>query len=210
MRADRAAGVFYMITIVAGVFAEVFARGRVFVRNDAAATAANLLAHESLYRFGLAADVVMLAAYIVVTLLLYVLFKPVDANLSLLAAFFSLIGIAVLASNCLMHVAPLVLSRFPEQALIALKLHSWGYSISGAFFGTYCAMLGVLTYRSRFLPSFLGILLVAGGTAYLIDSFGRFLALGLPDLTIVGGVAEVALALWLIVKGARHAARQES
>ena len=86
---SRIAGVFYLITIVMGVFAEVFARGRLIVRDDAAATATNILAHETLYRLGLAADLVMLAAYIAVTLLLYVLLKPAGKSLSLAAAFFS-------------------------------------------------------------------------------------------------------------------------
>ena len=92
------AGVCYLITIVMGVFAEVFVRGELVVRDDAAATAANILSHETLYRLGLAADPVILAAYVAVTLVLYVLLKPVGRILSLLAAFFSLIGIAVLRS----------------------------------------------------------------------------------------------------------------
>ena len=63
----RLAGAFYLITIVTGVFAEVFVRGALVVRDDAAATAANILAHEPRYRFGLAADLIMLASYIAVT-----------------------------------------------------------------------------------------------------------------------------------------------
>ena len=95
----RIAGTFYLITIIMGVFAEVFVRGALVVRDDAAATATNILAHEPLYRFGLAADLIMLVSYIAVTLLFYGLFKHVARSLSLLAAFFSLVGIAVLAVN---------------------------------------------------------------------------------------------------------------
>lgn len=105
----RIAGALYLITIVLGVFAEAFVRGTLIVRDDAAATATNILAHESLYRLGLAADLAMIACYIAVTLLFYVLFKPVSRGLSLLAAFFSLVGLAVLAANSLTHLAPLVL-----------------------------------------------------------------------------------------------------
>lgn len=78
----RIAGVFYLITIIMGVFAEAFVRDALIVHDNAAATATNILAHESLYRIGLAADLIMIACYIAVTLLFYVLFKPVSRSLS--------------------------------------------------------------------------------------------------------------------------------
>lgn len=215
----RLAGVFYLITIVMGVFAEVGVRGRLVVRDDAAATAANILAHESLYRCGLAADLVMLIAYIAVTLLLCVLLKPVNAIVSPLAAFFSLVGIAILAVNCLNHVAPLLFlesnhvltgfdtAQLQSLSLFALRLHTRGYSISGVFFGVYCVLIGYLAYRSGFLPRFVGVLMAIGGASYLISSFALFLspslAAALPDVTVLGGIAELSLTLWLIVKGVK-------
>jgi hypothetical protein len=213
----RFAGAFYLITIIMGVFAEVLVRGRLVIRDDAAATANNVLAHELLYRFGLAADLIMLACYIAVTLLFYELFKPVARSLSLLAAFFSLVGIAVLAVNSLNHLAPLIflgsaqyLSTFDHTqlqalALIALKMHTRGYNIAGVFFGVYCLMIGYLVFRSGFLPRVLGVLMVIGGISYVIDSSANFLsptlADRLPDLTVFGGIAELALCLWLMVMG---------
>jgi hypothetical protein len=211
------AGVFYLITIAMGVFAEVFVRGELVVRDDAAATAANILAREPFYRLGLAADLVMLAAYVVVTLLLYVLLKPVSRILSLLAAGFSLVGIAVLAANCLNHVAPLFLlggapylrafetSELQTLALVFLRLHGRGYVISGVFFGTYCVLIGYLAFRSGFLPRVVGVLMTIGGVSYLTNSFALFiapaLAARLPDVTLLGGIAELSLTLWLIVMG---------
>lgn len=213
----RLAGVFYLITIIMGVFAEVFARGALVVRDDAAATATNILAHEQLYRFGLAADLVMIACYIVVTLLFYELFKPVGRSLSLLAAFFSLVGIAVLAANSLNHLAPVVflgsahyLSAFETTqlqalALNSLKMHARGYSIAGVFFGIYCVMIGYLAFRSGFLPRLLGVLMAIGGLCFLTSSFSMFLlptfATRLPDITMLGGIGELSLCLWLIVMG---------
>ena len=213
----RIAGAFYLITIIMGVFAEVFARGAVVVRDDPAATATNILAHEPLYRFGLAADLIMMACYIAVTLLFYVLFKPVGRSLSLLAAFFSLVGIAVLAVNSLNHLAPLVflgsahyLSAFETTqlqalALMSLKMHARGYSIAGVFFGFYCLMIGYLVFRSGFLPRILGVLMAIGGLGYLTSSFASFLspalAARLPDVTVLGGLAELSLCLWLMVRG---------
>ena len=213
----RMAGAFYLTTIVLGVFAEVFVRGTLIVRDDAAATATNILAHESLYRFGLAADLVMLACYIAVTFLFYILFKPVRKSLSLLAAFFSLAGIAVLAANCLNHLAPLLLlgnahylavfetTQLQALSLMSLKMHSHGYTIAGVFFGIYCVIVGYLAFMSGFLPRVLGVLMAIGGLSYLVDSFTSFIfptvAAHLPDLSALGGIAELALTLWLVVMG---------
>lgn len=213
----RTAGAFYLITIIAGVFAEVFVRGALVVRDDAAATATNILAHEPLYRSGLAADLIMLACYLAVTLLFYDLFKPAGRSLSLLAAFFSLVGIAVLAVNSLNHLAPLIflgganyLSAFEANqlqafALISLRMHARGYTVSGVFFGIYCLTIGYLVLRSGFLPRIVGGLMAAGGLGYLTNSFAVFLspalAARLPDVTILGGIAELSLCLWLLVMG---------
>ncbi|HEV7376603.1 MAG TPA: DUF4386 domain-containing protein [Pyrinomonadaceae bacterium] len=213
----RIAGAFYLITIIMGVFAEVFVRGAIVVRDNAAATATNILAHEPLYRFGLAADLIMIACYIAVTLLFYGLFKPVGRSLSLLAAFFSLIGIAVLAANSLNHLAPLVFLRDAQYlsafettqlqalALMSLKMHARGYSIAGLFFGVYCVMIGYFVFRSGFLPRILGVLMAIGGLSFLIDSFASFLlptlVARLPDIGMLGGIAELALCLWLMVMG---------
>lgn len=213
----RVAGVLYLLTIAAGVFAEVFVRGALVVRDDAAATAANILTHEVWYRSGLAADLIMLACYLGVTLLLYVLLKPAGAHLSRLAALFSSVGVSVLAANSLHHVAPLLLlgpaptlGAFDTQQLqalahLSLRMHARGYHVSGVFFGAYCALLGHLIFRSGFLPRALGVLLAAGGVSYLTHSFALFLsppfAARLPDVMLLGGVAELSLALWLLAAG---------
>lgn len=213
----RAAGAFYLITIVMGVFAEVFVRSALVVRNDAAATVANILAHDSLVRLGLVADLIMMACYIAVTLLFYYLFKPVGRSLSLLAAFFSLVGIAVLAVNSLNHLAPLVFiggarylnafdaNQLQALALISLTMHAWGYTISMVFFGFYCLLIGYLVLRSGFLPRILGVLMAIGGFSFMANSFMMFLlptlAARLPDIGMLGGIAELSLCLWLIVKG---------
>ncbi|MDQ2889732.1 MAG: DUF4386 domain-containing protein [Gemmatimonadota bacterium] len=210
------AGVLYLITIIMGVFAEAFVRGTLIVRDDTAATAANILAHETLYRVGLAADLVMIACYVGVTLLFYVLFRPVSRKLSLLAAFFSVVGLAVLAANSLNHLAPLILlgnahylaafeaSQLRALTLLSLQMHAWGYSIADVFSGgCYCLIIGYLIFRSGFLPRVLGVLMVIGGVSYTIDSFATILsptfAARLPELTVLAGVAELALSLWLIV-----------
>jgi hypothetical protein len=98
----------------------------------------------------------------------------------------------------------------PDQlqalALLALKLHGDGYSICLAFFGFACLALGYLIFRSTFLPRALGALLAIAGACYLFNSFALFLATPFaarlfPALFVPIFIAELSLALWLLVKG---------
>jgi hypothetical protein len=217
-RTARLAGLFYLITALAGGFAEIGVRGKVVVSGDAAATARNILASEGLYRLGFAADIVAGAAYVVVTLLLYELLKPVNRSLSLLAAFFSLVGIAIGGVAALGHLAPLLLlkgapylapyniDQLQAMALLALKLHAQGYLIGLVFFGFYEALLGYLIFRSAFLPRTLGILVGIAGLAFLTNSFAIFLSPALgnalnPFMLALDGIGEMSLTLWLLVMG---------
>jgi hypothetical protein len=210
----RMAGMIAWVTTTSGFAAVV--RGRLVVYGDAAATAHNVLAHELLFRLAFAGDVIALL-YVVYTLLLYNLFKPVNKTLSLLAALFSLVGCAVGAVICLFQIAPLVilggaqsLSAFKAEqlqalALMFLQLHAQGYTISMVLFGSYNLLIGYLIFRSTFLPRILGVLLAFSGLCYLINCFANFLspafAAHLVPYILVPGVAELLLAFWLLVMG---------
>ena len=210
----RMAGVIAWITTTSG-FA-IFVRSKLVVYGDAAATAHNILAHELLYRLAFAGDVLALL-YILYTLLLYNLFRPVSRSLSLLAAVLSLVGCAIQASICVFLLAPLVVlgdaqsfSAFNVEqsqalALTFLKLHDQGYTVSMVLFGSYNLLIGYLIFRSTFLPRILGVLLAISGLCYQISSFGEFLspsfAAHLEPYVVVTGMAELLLALWLVVVG---------
>jgi hypothetical protein len=210
----RIAGVIALITTTSGFTA--IAVGGLVVYNDAAATAHNILAHETLFRLAVAGSVVSLL-YIAFTLLLYNLFRPVSKSLSLLAALFSLVGCAVGAVNSLLLLAPLVvlenaqsLSSFSapqlqSQALLFCQLYAQGSNISLVLFGSYDLLIGYLILRSTFLPRILGVLLAIAGLCYLINSFAiilspAFAAHLLPYILIPGG-SDLLLPLWLAVVG---------
>ncbi|UAK25488.1 DUF4386 domain-containing protein [Sphingomonas nostoxanthinifaciens] len=219
-RIARLAGAMYLGTIVLGLFAEVGARGSLIVGGDAAATARAILADETLFRAGIAADLAMLACYVGVTALFLDMFRPVHAGASRMAAAFSFIGIAVLAADTLLLLAPLrLLAPSPAlatlgepqreaAALLALRIHGDNYDVSLVFFGIYCLMLGCLAWRCGFLPKAIGALMALAGGCYIFDSvadltaptFARTLSPHLMDPTLIG---EAALALWLLVFGAR-------
>ena len=176
-------------------------------------TANNILAHQPLFRLGLATGLIATSCYIGVTALFYDLFKPVNRSLSLLAAFFSLVGCAILAFASLFQVAPFValggsqyLSVFKVEQLRALaflflELYGQGVNICFVFFGVYCLLIGYLIFRSTFLPRILGVLMEFAGLGwltFLAPPLANYLS---PYILVLGFLAELALMLWLLVMG---------
>ncbi len=222
LRIARTAGLFYVVTILAGLFAEIFVRGKLIVAGDAAATAHNILASETLFRLGFAADLVGGAAYVVVTLLLYELLKPVNRPVALLAVLFSLVGSAIGAASTVAHIAPLLLlkgasylnvfntAQLQAMAYFSLKLHAQGYLVCLIFFGCYCLLLGWLIFNSTFMPRTVGVLIAISGAALLVNSFGLFVAPPIGDavntyVLALDGLGEIALTVWLLVMGVNSA-----
>jgi hypothetical protein len=212
----RMAGVFYLLN--GGTAFAFSVRSRLVISGDAAATATNILAHEPLFRMAFAADLIGVAAYVVVTALLYDLLKPANRNLSLLAAFFSLVGCAVQVFACVFDLASLgvlggaqYLSVFNSEqlqamALMFLRLHGQGSNIAMVFFGFYCLLIGYLIFRSAFFPRIIGVLMALGGLAYVTNNLANFLSLPLgkylsPYVPALGGLGELSLILWLLVIG---------
>jgi len=216
----RVAGFLYLIMIIAGGFAEVFVREGLTVSGNAAATAQNILASEQMYRFGFVADLVVLIAGTILSLIFYILFKPINRNLSLLALIFSILASAVMALNLVNQLAPLVLLHSPsylkafsiEQlqtlSLFFLKLQSQGYGISLLFFAFYFPIIGYLVYKSGFLPRILGVIYTLAGIGYLINSLAMFLTPHLtvylfPYVLLPAFIGESSMSLWLLIKGVK-------
>jgi hypothetical protein len=154
----RIAGVFYLLTFLSGG-AALFVRGRL----------------------GLVVGLIAGACYIAVTLLFYYIFKPVNRSLSLLAAFFSLVGCAIGALTPF-HLAPPHINNL-------------------VFFGFYCLLIGYLIFRSTFLPRILGVLMAFGGLGWLTflsPPLANYLS---PYNLAPGIIGEGALTLWLLVIG---------
>lgn len=208
----RITGVVYLFYFVTAVLGNFFLKGLV-VDGDAAATANNLLAHQSLCRLGLATGLIATACYVAVTAFFYVLFKPVSRSLSLVAAFFSLVGCTILAFGSLFQLAPLVvlggspyLSAFKVEqlralALLFLDLNTQAGYICVVFFGVYCVLIGCLIFKSTFLPRILGALMALAGLGWLTFLSPPFANHLSPYNLVLGFVAELLLCLWLLVMG---------
>jgi uncharacterized protein DUF4386 len=213
----RLAGFFWLMTFLTGSFA-MFVDGRVVVSGDATAMAASILAHEPFFRLGIASNLTATVCYLAATVLVYALLKPVNRNLSLLAAFFSLAGCTISALIFFCQLAPLVvlgrapyLSAFTVEQLRALafmfiRLSAQAQNISFVFFGLHCLLVGCLIFRSTFLPRLVGVLMVFAGLGWLTMAFSNLLSPQFgrslfPYIMIPGSLGELSLTLWLLFIG---------
>jgi hypothetical protein len=207
----RMAGLFYLLTFLFAGVASVAAK--LVVAGDAAATATNILSHGALFSLGFAAYLVVVGCYVAVTALFYDLFRAVNRSVSLVAAFFSLVGCAIQASICVFLLAPWVLlggasylSAFKLEQLqavsyLSLKLYSQGFDICFVFFGFYCFLIGCLILRSTFLPRILGALMVLAGLGWLTFLSPQLAHSLDPYIRLPGVVGELSLTLWLLFAG---------
>lgn len=215
--AARIAGFLYLLIIAGGIFAQVFVRERLIAAGDASATADQLLQHAVLYRLGFGVHLGYLLCALVLAVILYDMLRRVSASVALLALSFDLVAIAVEGVHLLHHLAPLLLltdsglaglepGQLHAMAYAQARLFGYGFGISLVFFGAFCIVAGLLIHRSGFLPRVLGVMMVIAGFCYLINSFALFLAPALasllfPYILMPCLLAELSLALWLLVKG---------
>ena len=138
---------------------------------------------------GLAGELLNCACDVALAAILYLLLKPANRNLALLAAFFRLAFVAVdvpakfflFASLLMLGDADYLQAFDPPQlhalAYLSIRLHGYGYGISFLFFGIHCALLGYVVYVSGYLPRIIGALLVIGGFGYVAHSLVQVLYL---------------------------------
>jgi hypothetical protein len=192
---------------------------RLIVYGDAAATANNISAHETLFRLGIASQLIGMAGFIFVALALYELLKSVDRRQAALMVVLIVVSVPIAFLNEVNSMAALALVRGadflsafekPQRdalAMLFVNLHGRGLVLSELFWGLWLLPLGYLVYKSRFLPRFLGVWLVLAGFGWVILCFTGIL---LPEYAgklntyfqpfILG---EIAFMLWLVIKGAK-------
>jgi hypothetical protein len=214
----RAIGVLYLIVIVVGFFAYGYVPGKL-VSADVAVTADNILAHVFLWRAGVVAGLIVVVCAVPQLLLEYLLLRPVQRNLALLAVLFNVISLVIESLSALGHLAALAILAGQDSlrgvaahelqawASLAIDVHDADLNVSFVFFGCVCLLYGVLIFRSRFLPRFLGVLMVLAGLCYAGNSILVFLDLhvipmsGVPLLLVPAGLSELILCLWLLIVG---------
>jgi len=216
----RVAGLWYLLLVLAGPLRLIYIPTKLFVHGDATATASNIAAHEWLFRFGIVTDLAGAVILIFLTLALYRLFQGVDQNLAVLVvilggimpALIYFVGVVYDAAALTLVRGADFLSVFdkPQRdalAMLFLRLRDHQNTAAEILWGLWLFPLAILTYRSRFLPRFLGVWLIINGFAYLFLSltgellpeyYGKVFLFSQPAM-----FAEIAFMLWLVIKGAQ-------
>ncbi|HEX5837467.1 MAG TPA: DUF4386 domain-containing protein [Anaerolineales bacterium] len=209
----RAAGLLYLMVIVAGITAQIGIAGSIIVEGDAAATADRMLVNRELYQLGFTIYLIEMTCQIAMTVLFYILLRPVNRNIALLALVFELVGCTIKTLSRLFYIAPLlVLGDFPyldvvsapqlqAVALLLLNVNNEAAGIALPFFGISTILYGYLIFKSTFLPQLLGVLSMLAGLGWLTFLYPPLGNQWFPYILLLGLIGSVAKILWLLVKG---------
>lgn len=213
----RVASVLYLLIVLLSIPVHFVIPGQLVIAGDAAATASNIMASEGLFRMGIGAELVLLLSEIVLSVLLYVLLKPVNKTLSLVAAVSRLAMTVIHGANLLTHFIVLLLlsgagyltvfapNQLHALVMVFLDAYDYGFTIGIVFLVLHALILGYLIFKSGYFPRILGVLFVIASLGYLIDGFSHVLIAnyqkGPVYLALPIAIAEIAFPLWLLIKG---------
>jgi len=212
----RLAGLLWLSMVVLGLIAQFFVREKLIVPNDISTTMSNIIANEALFRLGFVSDQLMMICTILTSLVLYKLLSTVNKNLAKLMVILAISGSVINMINLLNAIAPLQLlnseyylnafevNQVQAQVMLYLDLYEQGYVIAQIFFMTWVLPLGILVYKSGFLPRIFGILFVIETLIGLISTAINFISPNIvleTNLLIPAAIAEISFMLWLIIRG---------
>jgi hypothetical protein len=217
-RIARITGGIYLLYFIAGI--PLILRSSLIVATDAAATAAKITASETLYRVTIVTDLVSYSLYLGLAYLFYLLLRNVSRPWALMGTLFTIAGCIVLIMATAALTAPLALlsgNEFneigaPERqelALLAIKIYTQAFIIGLLLFGVQWLIMGPLFVLSGFVPRVIGYLLTVGGVAWVSFAIASLLAPRVgaaiqPVVLAIGSLAEIALALWLLLGGTKE------
>ncbi len=219
-KAARVAGAIYLSMVFTAPFSLIYIPRALIVRGNATATASNILAHETVFRLGIVADLISSVIFIFLVLALYRLLGGVNKTHASLMVALVLVSAAVGFMNVVNNIAALILFRdadflavFDKRqldalAMLFLRLHGQGNVVNEIFWGLWLFPFGVLVMRSGFLPRILGVLLIVNCFAYLVISLTSLLLPSYGNLvsraTLPALFGELWIMLWLLIKGAKE------
>jgi hypothetical protein len=217
-RYARAAGVAMLLSVIFGTLGELVLPGRLIVHANAAATAANVLAHPALVRVAFATYLVEGICDIALAVIFYILLAPVNRNLALIAAFFGIASMVLYGvSESSFYAASLILGdtasaagmgafTADQRAALAMLAIRASATIAGLFLALYgiASMLrGWLIFRSTYLPRWLGALLMIGGAGFFLRTATLLLTPSISSdvMLMPMALAGIPLTLWLLIRG---------
>jgi Domain of unknown function (DUF4386) len=220
-KAARIAGAVYLSMIFTGPFSLIYVPSKLIVHGNATATAANVLTHDTLFRFGIVAGLFGQVIFICLAIALYRLLSDVNKTWARLMVAFVLVAAAVGFVNELNNLGALILFRGGEfltvldkaqldaLGMLFLRLHGQGNMIAEIFWGLWLFPFGLLVFRSGFLPRFIGVWLMINCFGYLVLSMTALFFPAYNDTVFLFLqpvlFGELAIMLWLLIKGAKVA-----
>ena len=220
----RTAGLLLLLGFAVGAFVTTYPQTVLFVTGDAKATAANIVAGSSLFRFGIVCFLVSSLLGTATIYSLYTLVRPASPGLVLLAVMFQVISTTGFAMSQVPYYSMLpilsgadYLKTFsPDQlnslALLSLRVSKFNKVLFELHYGAGFMLFGYIMFRSGFLPKLIGILLAIGGASFMCMALVAVLGLQLASFPLLMSfvVTTTLVALWLLVKGVDEARWQES
>jgi hypothetical protein len=211
-RTARSAGALYLALMPFGFFGFMYVPSVLVVSGDAATTSRNIMTSGWLFRSGIVSSLISQIIFIFLVLALHRLLKPVNKEHAMLMVVLGLLAVPIAFLNEVNHLAALRLltsandgafttSQLQAQAMLFLDMRKSGILITLAFWGLWLVPLGVLVFKSGFLPRVLGVLLVIAGAGYVLDVATQLVSTGLPTIGQFTFVGEVLLTLWLLIRG---------
>lgn len=198
--------ILYPIWIVFGIFSIMYVPSKIIVLGNAAATASNILANETLFRMSIVGSLITQLIFIFAALYLYRLFESVNKNEAELMLILALVSVPIAMLNSLNLVAALLSTNNLELMMLFLNLNTQGIYIASIFWGLWLFPLGSLIYKSNYFPKTLGIIVIIAGFGYTLSSFTHLL---MPNLKLLIQICdfltigEVIFLLWLVIKSAK-------
>jgi Domain of unknown function (DUF4386) len=221
VKAARIAGAIYLSMVFTAPFSLIYVPSKLIVRGNAAATAENILANETMFRLSIFGDLIGHVIFICLGIALYRLLSNVNKTWAMLMVAFVSVSAAVGFLNALNNIAALILFRGGEfltvfdkpqrdaLGMLFLRLHSQGQFIDEIFWGVWLFPFGLLVFRSGFLPRFLGIWLIVACFAWIALSITALFSPLYYEAAFrylqPAFFAEMAIMLWLLIKGAKVA-----
>lgn len=218
----RMAGVLYLIVVLTGLFSLLYVPSQIAVGGDPSTTIDNILESESLFRLGIAAELICYTVFLVLPFALYRLLHGVGREAAVLMVAFVVVSVPIsfvsvlskfevlsLLSGGAEHLRAFTTEQVQAQVMLLLDAYENGFLVSQVFWGLWLLPFGYLVFRSGFLPRILGVLLMMGCFGYLIDFSGRFFFSGYTE-TMAGFVGlpaaagEIGTCLWLLIVGVRE------
>ena len=213
-------GLLYLIIAIIGGFSIGYLPSMIFVKSDPIATAENIRENMSLFRWMISGDIIVLVLEVILTVMLYALFRKLNKTLTLIASFTRLAMSIIMGINLLNYLLPVLLlsdsvylntfeiEQLESLSLLFLEAHKFGEYIWQLFFGLHLIVLGYLVFQSKYFPKLIGILMMIGSIGYAGDSLSKLLFVENESSTVVlaifltiAVIGELSFTFWLLIKG---------